>query len=107
MPVPPTDTVTVRADETAEAAVAVTVTDVPDAPSLTLDGNADSVTAGYSSSSVSVTVVPVTDSLVPVPDKPIVSLPSTVESSVGVSVKAPVPVVALAPMAMSRFDTAA
>ena len=46
VPVPPTDTVTVRADETAEAAVAVTVTDVADAPSFTLAGFVDNVTAG-------------------------------------------------------------
>ena len=46
MPLPPTETVTSRDDAMAEAAVAVTVTDVALAPSLTLDGDTDSVTAG-------------------------------------------------------------
>ena len=55
MPVPPTDTVTGRAEEVANVAVAVTVTDVGLAPSPTLDGAADRVT-GESSSSASVMV---------------------------------------------------
>ena len=46
MPLPPTETVTVRATDTAEVAVAVTVTRVPDAPSLTLDGFVERVSAG-------------------------------------------------------------
>ena len=54
MPLPPTDTVTVRTDPTASAAVAVTVTDVAPAASLMLDGAAESVTAGSVSASVSV-----------------------------------------------------
>ena len=46
MPLPPTETLTVRAEETAEVAVAVTVTVVADAPSFTLDGLVERVTAG-------------------------------------------------------------
>ena len=46
MPVPPTEIVTVRAEAIAEAEVAVTVTVVPGACSPTLDGAADSATAG-------------------------------------------------------------
>ena len=108
MPVPPTDTVTVRAEEVADAAVAVTVTDVPDAPSLTLAGLADSVTSGWPSSSVSVTVVPVTVVVLGlVPDTPMVSLPSTRVSWVGVSVNVPVPLVAFAAMVIVKSVTAA
>ena len=46
MPLPPTDTVTSRDDPMAVSAVAVTVTDVAPAPSLTLAGDTDRVTAG-------------------------------------------------------------
>ena len=46
MPLPPTETVTVRAEEIADAAVAVTFTVVADASSCTLDGSSESVTAG-------------------------------------------------------------
>ena len=107
MPLPPTDTVTVRAEVIAEAAVAVTVTCFPAAPSLTLDGFTDSVIAGCWSSSVSVTVVPVTTESVLVPATPMVSSPSTVVSWVGVSVNVPVPLVAFAAIVTSKSDTAA
>ena len=60
MPLPPTFTVTVRAEEIEDLAVAVTVTEVALAPSPTLDGFADRVIA-YLSSSVSVRDVPVTE----------------------------------------------
>ena len=105
MPVSPTDTVTVRASVDA-VAVAVTVTDVADAPSLTLDGAADSV-IGRGSSSVRVMFVPVTSISVPLPARPIVSSPSQVVSCVGVSVNVPVPVFAPLAMLMSKSATAA
>ena len=40
------------------------------------------------------------------PARPIVSLPSTTVSCVGVSVNVPVPVFAFAAIVMSKFDTA-
>ena len=86
---------------------AVTVTVVPDAPSPTLDGLRLRFTAGAVSSSLSVTVAPVTSMIGLVPATPIVSLPSTVVSWVGVSVNVPVPVVPFAAIVMSKFDTAA
>ena len=76
MPVLPTDTVTVRANVTDDVAVAVTVTDVAGDCSPTLDGEAESVTPGALSSSVKVTVVPVTERPVALPATPMVSLPS-------------------------------
>ena len=51
MPVPPTDTVTVRGVDTVPVAVAVTATCVGGAPSLTLDGVAESA-MGWASVSV-------------------------------------------------------
>ena len=54
---PPTDTVTDVAADHAESAVAVTVTVVAGAPSLTVDGLTDSVMPGFS---VMVRLVPVT-----------------------------------------------
>ena len=50
MPLPPTATVTVRADEIAAPAVAVTVTLVAASSSATLSGLADRVIAWVSSS---------------------------------------------------------
>ena len=76
MPVLPTDTVTVRANETDDVAVAVTVTDAAGDCSPTLDGVAESVTGGALSSSVRVMFVPVTVRPVPLPARPMVSLPS-------------------------------
>ena len=103
---PPTATDTVRAVEIAEPAVAVTVTLVAASFSATLSGLADSVIACVSSS-VSVRLVPVTVIDVPLPEIPMVSSPSTDESSVGVRVKVPVPLVALAAMVTSKLVTAA
>ena len=103
-PLLPTDTVTVRADEFAAPTLAVTVTVVPEALSLTLEGLADRPTA-FTSSSVSVTLVPVTVILVPLPDTEIVSLPSTALSLVGVRVKVPVPLVALAAIVIVKSAT--
>ena len=97
MPVPPTETFTVRAEEVADAAVAVTVTEVGLAPSPTLDGAADRVT-GQVSSSVRVTAVPAVKKFLLLPlltDSEIVSLLSTTLSSMGSRVKVPVPVVVL------------
>ena len=107
MPVWPTDTVTVRADEIAEAAVAVAVIEVADALSATLDVLTERVIAGRVSSSVSAKVVPVTVVAVLLPETPMVSPPSTAVSWVGVRVKVPVPLVALAAMVMLKSDTAA
>ena len=104
---PPTFTATVRAEVIADAAVAVTVTVVADALSLTLAGLTDSVTAGLMSSSARVTVAPVTVVFRLVPATPMVSFPSLVVSCVGVRVKVPVPLVAFAAILMSKFDTAA
>ena len=70
---------------------AVTVTVSLALSSATVDGLADRVMA-WLSSSVRVTVVPVTVELGLVPDKPMVSLPSTNVSWVGVSVNVAVPV---------------
>ena len=103
--VEPTATVSVRAEEAADVDVAVTVTEVADAPSLTVDGLADSVTAGYASSSASVIVVPVTVVRGSDPTTLIVSSPSFVVSWIGVSVKVPVPVVAFAGIVMWKFCT--
>ena len=89
MPLSPTDTVTVAGHRRSQRFVAVTVTDVADAPSLTLDGAADSVN-GATSSSVMVTVVSRTEVLDLVPDTVRVSSHSTSFSSVGVRVKVPV-----------------
>ena len=105
-PLLPTDTVTVRADEIAAPAVAVTVTVFAPPPSLTLEGLADRLTA-YVSSSASVILVPVTVRFVPLPDIVIVSSPSTALSFVGVSVKVPVPVVWLAAIVMLKLFTVA
>ena len=104
-PLEPTETVTVRADETALLAVAVTVTVVADASSFTLDGATVRVTT--ESSSASVSVVPVTVECALVPATPMVSSPSTVVSSVGVSVNVPVPVVAFAASEIVKSVTAA
>ena len=87
--------------------MAVTVTDVADADSATLDVLTERVSAGRASSSVSATVVPVTVVLVLVPETPMVSPPSTVVSWVGVSVKVPVPLVALAAIVMLKSETVA
>ena len=94
-PLEPTATVTVRAEVIADVAVAVTVTVVAEAPSPTLDGLADSVTGGLTSSSTIVTVVPVTVVVraQPAPARTTVSSPSFVVSCLGVRVKVPVPVV--------------
>ena len=59
------------------------------------------------SSSVIPTVVPVTVVAVLLPATPMVSPPSTAVSWVGVSVKVPVPLVALAAMVMLKSETAA
>ncbi len=105
MPLSPTDTVTVRAVPTAEAAVAVTVTGVADAPSAMLDGDAVRVTAG--SVSVSVSVAGYTYAPVLEPDTPMVSSPSAALSLVGVRVKVFVAPVLFAGITMSKSDTAA
>ena len=107
MPVFPTFTDTVRAVVIAAAAVAVTVTVVADALSPTSAGLTDSVTAGLTSSSASVTVVPVTVVFRLLPATPMVSFPSLVVSWIGFRVNVPVPLVALAAMVTSKFDTAA
>ena len=103
----PTATVTVRADVDADADFAVTVTDVAEAPSPTLDGLANSVTAGWMSSSASVIVAPVTLVRGLVPAMPIVSSPSFVASWVGVRVNVPVPVVAFAAIVIVKSATVA
>ena len=105
-PLLPTDTVTVRADGIVAPAVAVTVTDVAESPSPTLVGFTDRPIASVSSS-VSVTLVPVTVSPVALPDTEMVSLPSTAVSCVGVRVKVPVLLVALAAIVMLKFATVA
>ena len=86
--------------------VAVTVTVSLALLSLTDDGLADRVMA-WVSSSVSVTVVPVTVELGLVPATPMVSLPSTTVSWVGVRVNVPVPLVALAAMVTVKSATVA
>ena len=86
---------------------AVTVTDVPDAPSLTLDGLRLRFTAGAVSSSLSVRSAPFTVTPVALPATPIVSLPSTTVSCVGVSVNVPVLLVVPLVIVMSKFETAA
>ena len=96
-----------RADEIVEAAVAVTVTEVADALSLTLDVLTERVTGGRDSSSVSATVVPVTVVAALLPETPMVSPPSSRVSWVGVRVNVPVPVVALAAIVMLKSETAA
>ena len=85
---------------------AVTVTVVPDAPSLTLAGLGDRLTDGAASSSVIVTVVPVTVVFRLVADTPMVSLPSTTVSWVGVRVKVPVALVAFTGILMMKSSTA-
>ena len=107
VPLPPTDTVTVRSVVIADAAVAVTVTITAVCPSVTLDGFTDSVTAGLTSSSASVTVAPVTVVFRLLPATPMVSLPSLVVSWIGFRVNVPVPLSALAAMVTSKLDTAA
>ena len=105
VPLPPTDTVTVRAVARAVDAVAVTVTDVPLAPSLMLDGDAVRVTAGFVSARFKVvgyTYAPVLD-----PDTPMVSSPSPALSLVGVRVKVFVAPLLFAGITMSKSDTAA
>ena len=105
---PPIDTVTGVFAATAASAVAVTVTDVDPASSLTLDGFTDSVTDvadGARSSSVSVNVVPLTLRPEALPDTEIVSSPSTDASWVGVSVNVPVPLVESALIVTVKSDT--
>ena len=86
--------------------VAVTVTVSLALLSLTDDGLADRVMA-WLSSSVSVTVVPVTVVLGLVPATPMVSLPSTDVSWDGVRVNVPVPLVAFAAMVTVKSATVA
>ena len=111
MPVFPTDTVTVRAHATVEAAVAFTVTEVANAASATLDGVAVRVTAGMASSSVSAIAVPLTVKVAPadsgVPSMEINSVSSTDVSLVGVRENVPVAVVAFAGMVMLNAGTMA
>ena len=85
---------------------ALTVTSVADAPSPMLDGLSVRLTDGATSSSVSVTVVPVTVVLRLVADTPIVSLPSTTVSWVGVSVNLPVALVPFAAIVIMKSSTA-
>ena len=59
------------------------------------------------SSSLSVTVVPFTVELGLVPATPMVSLPSTAVSCVGVNVNVPVPLVALAAIVTVKSATVA
>ena len=87
--------------------VAVTVTCVPDAPSPTLDGLSDRFTSGAVSSSVNVRSAPFTVSPVAVPATPIVSLPSTSVSWVGVRVNVAVPLVVPFVIVRSKSETAA
>ena len=101
---PLTDTVKFRLDETADFTLASTVIGVAPSPSPTLDGFTHSETSGWS---FSVTVVPVTVMLAPLPDTEIASLPSTPESWVGVSVNVPVPLVTFAAMVMVKSATVA
>ena len=91
----PTVTVTVVAEVRATLRVAVTVTFSLALSSATVVGLADRVTA-WVSSSASVRAVPVTVEDALVPATPMVSLPSTAVSWVGVSVNVPVPLVAFA-----------
>ena len=104
-----TEIVTVRAQATAEAAVAVTVTEVANAASATLDGVAVRVTAGWASSSVSVIAVPLTVKVAPadsgVPSIEIDSVSSTDVSLVGVRANEPVAVVAFAARVMLNAGT--
>ena len=90
------------------AAVARTVTDDCEASSATstFAGTVASVIVGRSSS-VRARVVPVTLVCGLVPETPTVSSPSRSLSWVGVSVKVPVPVFALAPIVIAKSDTAA
>ena len=85
---------------------AVTVIDVPDAFSSTLDGEMDTEKFGVSSS-VSFGVAPWTVRSVEVPATVKVSSPSTRVSAVGVSVNVPVPLVCPAVIVMSKPVTAA
>ena len=86
---------------------AVTVTVVPEAPSLTPDGLTDRFTSGAPSSSVSVNAVPFTVRFPARPARSMVSLPSTAMSWIGRSENVPVRLVAPAGMVMSKLDTAA
>ena len=86
---------------------AVTVTCVPDASSLTLDGLSDRFTVGAVSSSVSVRSAPFTVSPVALPDTPTVSSPSTSVSCVGVRVNVAVPLVSPSSIVSSKSVTAA
>ena len=87
--------------------VAVTVTVVPEAPSDTLAGFVDRLTDGALSSSMIVTVSPVTVRPLDVPDTVAVSSPSTSVSCFGVKMNVPVALVSPAAMVMSRSATAA
>ena len=87
--------------------VAVTVTSSLLLPSDTVDGLAER-SMPWLSSSASVTVVPVTVVVLGlVPATPIVSLPSTAVSWVGVRVKVPVPLVAFAAIVTVKSATVA
>ena len=105
-PFRPTATVTVRALELAALAVAVTVTVLAEAPSLTLVVSADSETDDPSLSLI-VTLAPTTCPRVEEPSTQTVSLDSTSESSVGVSLKEPVAVLELAAKVKVMSETVA
>ena len=109
MPVPPTEIVTVLSEEYSVVPenAASTVTTVPEAPSLRLDRSRLRFTDGAESLSVRVMLPAVTEWPVLLPVIPMVSLPSTSLSSVGVKVKLLVPVVLLAGIVMSKLDLAA
>ena len=108
-PLAPTETVTVwsAAYVFVFEKVAVTVTVVASAPSVTLDRFTDRFTAGAVSSSVSVRSSPFTVSPVALPPTPMVSPPSTRVSCVGVSVNVPVPLVSPFAIVTSKSATAA
>ena len=90
------------------AVVAVTVTSVADALSAMLEAEGEIVSVIVaSSSSVSVMSAPFTVSPVAVPSTEIVSSPSMLESSVGVSVKVAEPLDAPFAIEMSKPVTAA
>ena len=86
---------------------AVTVTEVAAALSATLDGLTDKLTAGASSSSVSVMLAPLTDRSVELPSTEMRSSPSTSVSSVGVRVNVATPLELPAEMVTSKPVTAA
>ena len=109
VPVESIPTNTTRSKEIAESAVAVTVTEVGPAPSPTLEGFAERVTAGRSSSSVSVIDVPPTPKI-PIPDfcvplTEITSVSSTRLSLTGVRMKVAVPVFLFAGTVTSNHGT--